>query len=99
MCSFDYHLRRAKKRYEDDILWMVAYYYSAMKDLCNQYPVWDKEDMLGYLIACFWVDLIKFVIYDETCNMEKDPEENGEEYVCFESTEKVWRDQGSHSGR
>lgn len=22
MCSFDYHLRRAKKRYEDDILWM-----------------------------------------------------------------------------
>lgn len=47
MCSFDYHLRRVKKRYEDDILWMVAYYYSAMKDLCNQYPVWDKEDMLG----------------------------------------------------
>ena len=61
MCSFDYHLRRAKKRYEDDILWMVAYYYSAMKDLCNQYPVWDKEDMLGYLIACFWVDLIKLL--------------------------------------
>lgn len=55
--------------------------------------------MLGYLIACFWVDLIKFVIYDETCNMEKDPEEDGEKYVCFESTEKVWRDQGPHSGR
>ena len=99
MCSFDYHLRRAKKRHEDDILWMVAYYYGAMKDLCSQYSVWDKEDMLGYLIACFWVDLIKCVIYDDTCHREQDPKEDGEEYVCFESTEKVWRDQGSHSGR
>ena len=92
MCSFDYHLRRTKKRYEDDILWMVAYYYGAMKDLCNRYPVRDKEDMLGYLIACFWVDLIKFVIYDETCNMEQDSEEDGEKYGCFEPSEKVWRD-------
>lgn len=60
------------------ILWMVAYYYGTMKDLCNQYPVRDKEDMLGYLIACFWVDLIKFVIYDETCNIEYNPKEDCE---------------------
>lgn len=56
----------------------VAYYYGTMKDLCNQYPVRDKKDMLGYLIACFWVDLIKFVIYDETCNIEYDPKEDCE---------------------
>lgn len=49
-----------------------------MKDLCNQYPVRDKEDMLGYLIACFWVYLIKFVIYDETCNIEYNPKEGCE---------------------
>lgn len=65
MCSFDYHLRQAQKCCEDDVLWMISYYYSSMKKLCNKYPVRDKEDMLAYLIACFWADLLQFMIYED----------------------------------
>ena len=66
MKSFDEHFKGAKKHNQEDLKWLLAFYYGTMMNLCNEYSYFGDEDLFGLMLEWFWWDFERFEVRNDT---------------------------------